>query len=92
MTASTPAAVVCQASLPTQKVVEGTLETLPNLVQLASLKPPSLIVVGQCVTQRSQLNWFERLPLFGLSIGSRGQKIRPTTSPAKSYGSAVNPC
>ncbi len=69
MTASTPAAVVCQASLPTQKVVEGTLETLPNLVQLASLKPPSLIVVGQCVTQRSQLNWFERLPLFGLSIG-----------------------
>lgn len=69
MDASTPAAVVCQASLPTQKVVEGTLETLPELAQLASLRPPSLIVVGECVTQRAQLNWFERLPLFGLSIG-----------------------
>lgn len=69
MISSTPAAVVCHASLPSQLVVEGTLETLPDLARLASLKPPSLIVVGQCVTQRSQLNWFEHLPLFGLSIG-----------------------
>lgn len=69
MNASTPAAVVCQASLPTQKVIEGTLTTLPELVQRSSLKPPSLIVVGECITQRAQLNWFERLPLFGLSVG-----------------------
>ncbi len=69
MSETTPAAVVCQASLPTQQVVEGTLQTLPELATLRKLKPPSLIVVGPCVTQRAQLSWFEQLPLFGLSIG-----------------------
>jgi uroporphyrinogen III methyltransferase/synthase len=64
-----PAAVVCQVSLPSQRVVEGTLETLPALAAAQNLKPPSLIVVGECVTQRAQLSWFEKLPLFGISIG-----------------------
>ncbi len=67
--ASTPAAVVCQASLPSQQVVEGTLETIPLLAAARKLRPPSLIVVGECVSQRSELSWFEQLPLFGLSIG-----------------------
>ncbi|HQZ68475.1 MAG TPA: uroporphyrinogen-III C-methyltransferase [Planctomycetaceae bacterium] len=64
-----PAAVVCQVSLAGQRVVEGTLETLPALVATEKLKPPSLIVVGECVRQRTQLSWFEKLPLFGMSIG-----------------------
>lgn len=67
--ASTPAAVICQASLPSQQVVAGTLESIPDLVKLQHLRPPSLIVVGHCVLQRAQLSWFERLPLFGLSVG-----------------------
>jgi len=66
---TTPAAVVCQASLSSQQVVEGTLESIGSLVELRQLKPPSLIVVGHCVTQRAQLSWFEQLPLFGTSLG-----------------------
>lgn len=69
MPEATPAAVVCHASLPSQQVVEGTLQSLPALARLSQLKPPSLIIVGPCVTQRAALSWFERLPLFGLSIG-----------------------
>jgi uroporphyrinogen III methyltransferase/synthase len=69
MKATTPAAVICKASLPAQQVVEGTLVSLPDLAAAQQLKPPSLIVVGDCVTQRSALSWFERLPLFGVSIG-----------------------
>jgi uroporphyrinogen III methyltransferase/synthase len=69
MSDSTPAAIVCQASLPSQLVVEGTLMSLPALANAYQLKPPSLIVVGDCVTQRATLSWFEQLPLFGLSIG-----------------------
>lgn len=69
MPKSVPAAVVCQVSLPSQKVVEGTLETLPALASARDLKPPSLIVIGECVSQRPQLSWFEKLPLFGISIG-----------------------
>lgn len=66
---STPAAVVCHACWPTQQVVSGTLESLPALAAAAGLRPPSLIVVGDCVTQRPHLSWFEQLPLFGVSIG-----------------------
>ena len=66
---STPAAVICQASLPSQQVVTGTLESIPQLVKSQQLRPPSLIVVGHCVEQRVQLSWFERLPLFGVSLG-----------------------
>ena len=69
MSPSVPAAVVCQVSLPGQKVVVGTLKTLPALAAAQKLKPPSLIVIGECISQRSQLSWFEELPLFGVSIG-----------------------
>ena len=69
MSSDTPAAVVCHASLPSQKIVIGTLATLPNDVMQAGLRPPSLIIVGQCVAQRASTSWFETQPLFGLSIG-----------------------
>lgn len=66
---STAAAVVCQASLPEQRVVTGTLKDLPTIVAAAQLRPPSLIVVGDCVRLRETLSWFEQRPLFGLRIG-----------------------
>jgi uroporphyrinogen III methyltransferase/synthase len=69
MPETTPAAVVCHASLSTQQVVEGTLGSIPAKAAERQLKPPSLIVVGECVKQRAQLSWFEQLPLFGESIG-----------------------
>jgi uroporphyrinogen III methyltransferase/synthase len=69
MPETTPAAVVCHASLATQQVVEGTLATIPLEASRRQLKPPSLIVVGECIRQRAQLSWFEQLPLFGVSIG-----------------------
>lgn len=65
----TPAAVVCHASLPSQRVVTGTLQSLPLAAASEALHPPSLIVVGSCVLQRQLPSWFEKLPLFGVSIG-----------------------
>lgn len=65
----TPAAVICRATLPTQQLLTGTLGTLAKLAEDAGLQPPSLVVVGACVNQRSGPSWYERLPLFGLSIG-----------------------
>lgn len=65
----TPAAVICRASLPAQQVVASTLSQLPAAVALAELKPPSLIVVGECVNLRQATSWFESRPLFGQRIG-----------------------
>lgn len=65
---STPAAVIHRGTLPAQRVVTGTLENIAEKVKEAGLKPPSIIIIGDVVDLRQQLNWFERRPLFGKSI------------------------
>lgn len=54
-----PAAIVQQGTTPNQRTVTGTLATLPQLAVAASLKAPTLIVVGEVVTLRDKLSWFE---------------------------------
>lgn len=65
----TPAAVISRASTPAQQTVTGTLAELADLVERAHLHAPSLIVVGDCVTMRERIAWFESLPLFGRRVG-----------------------
>ena len=56
--AATPAAVVEQATRPTQRVVVATLAELPGEVKRADLIGPTLIIVGHVVSLRQRLNWF----------------------------------
>ena len=53
--ATTPAALVEQASLPGQRCVSGTLQDLPGLARHHGVRPPALIVVGEVVALRPQL-------------------------------------
>lgn len=55
---STPAAIVQQGTTVTQKIVTGTLRTLPVLVAEAHLTPPTLIIVGEVVKLHQKLAWF----------------------------------
>jgi uroporphyrin-III C-methyltransferase/precorrin-2 dehydrogenase/sirohydrochlorin ferrochelatase len=55
----THAAVVQQGTLSTQRVVTGTLASLPRLAARAKLHAPTLIIVGDVVKLRDKLNWFE---------------------------------
>lgn len=66
---TTPVAVISKATTPAQRVVTGCLADIASLAAAAGLHPPSLVVVGDCVTLREQARWFESLPLFGLRIG-----------------------
>jgi len=54
----TPAAVVQQGTTREQRVVTGTLRTLPGQVASAMLTPPTLIIVGEVVRLRERLAWF----------------------------------
>lgn len=47
--ASTPVAIIQQGTTPRQRVITGTLATLPALVGGAGLQAPTLIVVGEVV-------------------------------------------
>lgn len=64
--AEEPAAVIHWGSRPGQECVVGTLANIAS--RASNLTPPTVIVVGDVVKLRDQLNWFERLPLFGKRI------------------------
>ncbi len=54
----TPAAIVQQGTTQHQRVVTGTLVTLPELAHQARLQAPTLIIVGGVVTLHQTLKWF----------------------------------
>lgn len=64
----TPAAVIMWGARPIQRVCRATLADLPEATQKAGLSNPAVIVVGEVVALRDQLNWFEQQPLFGRKI------------------------
>ncbi len=64
----TPVAVIRWASTPEQRSVVGTLATIVERVKEAKITPPALVVVGEVVSLRDTINWFEKKPLFGKKI------------------------
>jgi len=65
---STPVAVIRWGTRTTQRTVVATLDDVVSKAQVARMEPPTVIVVGEVVRLREQLNWFERRPLFGRRI------------------------
>ena len=57
--AATPAALVQAGTTPQQRVLTGTLETLPGIVHRSDVKAPTLIIIGEVVRLRDRLKWFE---------------------------------
>jgi uroporphyrin-III C-methyltransferase len=55
----TPAAVVRWGSYEGQQTVTGTLATIAAEAQRFGMRPPAVIVVGEVVSLREQLKWFE---------------------------------
>jgi uroporphyrin-III C-methyltransferase/precorrin-2 dehydrogenase/sirohydrochlorin ferrochelatase len=55
----TPIAIVQQGTTQNQRVVIGTLATLPQNPEVAQLQAPTLIIVGGVVSLREKLAWFK---------------------------------
>ena len=64
----TPVALVRWGTTTLQETISGTLENIVEKVQEAKLKPPAIIVVGEVVSLRENMKWFENKPLFGKKI------------------------
>ena len=56
---NTPVALIQQGTTPEQKVLTGTLESLPGIVEAADVKAPTLIIVGDVVSLHNKLAWRE---------------------------------
>jgi len=57
-----PAALIERGTSPDQRVVTGTLATLPTLAASHELRPPTLIILGEVVALRDKLAWFQSEP------------------------------
>ncbi len=64
----TPVALVRWGTTTKQQTVTGTLEDIVERVHQAGLKAPAIIVVGNVVSLREKMRWFEDRPLFGKRI------------------------
>ncbi|MGB2861932.1 MAG: uroporphyrinogen-III C-methyltransferase [Sedimentisphaerales bacterium] len=66
--ADTPAAVIANATFPTQRVVRAPLERINETCEQQKIKPPAIVVVGAAAASDMRFDWFTKRPLFGRSI------------------------
>jgi uroporphyrinogen III methyltransferase/synthase len=64
----TPVAVIRWGTRPDQKTIVGTLKDIAALVREKDIKPPAVTVIGDVVNLRTELNWYEKKPMFGQRI------------------------
>lgn len=87
-----PVAVISNATLPGQKTCTGTLETISRQVEQSSLTSPALIVVGDVVSLRPVLNFFEEKPLYGkrFLVAKVGEEVSGLTEGLRDMGASVS--
>lgn len=59
LSATTPAAIVQQGTTDNQRIVVGTLSTLPSDALNAHITPPTLIIIGEVVRLHQKLTWYK---------------------------------
>jgi uroporphyrinogen III methyltransferase/synthase len=68
MATDTPAAVVADATLPTQKVVQAPLNRINQKCKEEKIEPPAVVIIGAAADSDTRLDWFTKKPLFGKNI------------------------
>ena len=66
MSRETPAAVIADASLPTQRTVTAPIQQISEKCKQQKIEPPAIVVIGPAAD--TKLNWLTGRPLFGKNI------------------------
>ncbi|MDA1348429.1 MAG: uroporphyrinogen-III C-methyltransferase [Chloroflexi bacterium] len=66
--ANTPVALVRWGTEPDQQTIVGTLADIVGRAENAGFGPPVVFVVGEVVTLRDRLGWFDTRSLFGKRV------------------------
>jgi uroporphyrinogen III methyltransferase/synthase len=88
---ATPAAIIMNSTLPSQKCVRGELKDLPELVEKHSLSSPLLTIIGPTVEVSSNLDWFHQKPLFGRRFVTTRSIEQSSTFHEKLYEEGAEP-
>jgi uroporphyrinogen III methyltransferase / synthase len=68
MSADMPAAVVADATLPSQRIVTAKIADIAQAAIDENIKPPAILIVGCAAQPDMSLSWFVRKPLFGQCV------------------------
>ncbi|HKZ18328.1 MAG TPA: uroporphyrinogen-III C-methyltransferase [Geobacteraceae bacterium] len=64
----TPVALIRWGTRPEQDVLTGTLADIASKARKAAFKPPAITIIGEVVSLREKLRWFDNRPLSGKGI------------------------
>jgi uroporphyrinogen III methyltransferase / synthase len=65
---STPIAMIRWGTTGRQQSISGTLATIAEVAEREKIGPPTVAVIGEVVSLRKKLNWFEQRPLHSVRI------------------------
>ncbi len=65
---ATPVAIIQNGTRGTQTTVVANLSEIVEIAKQQNVAPPAIIVVGEVVKLKSQIDWYELKPLFGKKI------------------------
>jgi uroporphyrinogen III methyltransferase/synthase len=68
LSGDTPAAAVQWGTHPHQRVVVGTVSTLAQVVEREGVTAPVITIIGDVVSLRETISWYDTRPLFGKRI------------------------
>jgi uroporphyrinogen III methyltransferase/synthase len=68
MSPNMPAAAIERGTFPTQRIIECKLSELPARTRAGSIQAPAVFVIGEAVSLRPYLSWFEDKPLMGRRV------------------------
>jgi len=68
MAKDTPAAVITDATFPSQRIVKSSLTQIAAKCTQKSIEPPAIVIIGTAADSDPRLNWFMNQPLFGKNI------------------------
>ena len=90
----TPVALVRWGTLPEQRVLTGTLADIADRAEQAGFKPPAVTIVGEVVTLRDKLRWFDSRPLSGrrIMVTRAAEQAGEFASLLTTQGAAVIEC
>jgi uroporphyrinogen III methyltransferase/synthase len=88
---STPAAVIHWGARPEQRVVTAPLSDIAEVSRQAGLTNPAIILIGEVVTLRQKLGWYDSRPLSGKSIviPRAAEQARDTAAAVRERGAAA---
>ncbi|MDQ6779376.1 MAG: uroporphyrinogen-III C-methyltransferase [Actinomycetota bacterium] len=86
-----PAGVVERGTLPNQRVVTGTLETIASRAAAENVRAPAIALFGPVVALRDRLQWFERRPLaaFTVAVTRARAQVSALAERLRSLGATV---